>query len=366
MLGDSEPADRVWIYKEDVHPTGGIPRTISFTDVSIKPLGYPELRAARLDRPIRVQLEMFNGRIVETNVGGMDTSQYAKFTMPLDSPFRSKAISLMPGGWLPSGLAAYRSRTVILLDRNVVTEIVSRFEGGAGKGREPDFIDVFADEPVRLNPLLYAMEGNIQRRPGPELVADQLVEVINKLAKALPKARIQVGPDSLKGILGLIQDTEAGMAQRAAFLLRLASLLKNPVSARLRDRRWRDVLDAAREEGVPLNHLVVLAALSAVAVPGGLSPAKQILKFNEKYDASWAYNALNDLRSLDILAHLYATYPDEIVHLCTADKNLALFWTGIGASNFVRNGQGVTFNVRPVDALFPGETLQMWATDTVN
>lgn len=356
----SEPHDHVFVVKELEGPNGGPPRTIAFTDVDIRPLSYDQLATTKLHQSVTVPLEMSNGRVVDTDIDGVDTSRYANFRMTLESPFTSKAISLVRGGWLPSGLAAHRAKTIVLVDRNVVTEIVSRFAGGSRRGREPDFLDIFGDQHVRINPLLYAMEGNTRCEPGPELVAAQLEEVTVKLRSALPKARLQVGPGSTKGILGLIKDTRAGMERRTAFLTRLAPALKSPVGHRLRDRRWNEVLEAARECAVPLNSLVVLAALSTVAVPGGASPAKALLKFKHGYNETDAYNALADLRSLEVLTHLLALFPDEIVQLCTADRNLALFWTGIRASNFVRTGTGVSFDLDPIDRLLPGDTQGRW------
>jgi hypothetical protein len=249
---------------------------------------------------------------------------------------------------------------VILVDRNVVTEIVSRFEGGRKKGREPDFLDLFEDLPVCINPILYAIEGNTRAMPGPELVAEQLSEVTEKLQKALPKANLQIGSESLKGILGTIEDTRAGMGRRQEFLLRLAPTLKSPVSRKHFDRRWNEVLDAADACDVRRNSLVVLAVLSTVSVPNGASPTKALLKFKDGYSAADAYNALADLRSLEILITLFALFSEEIIQLCTADRNLALFWAGMRAHNFRYNGSSSSYGLSPVDGLLPAEARERW------
>ena len=57
---------------------------------------------------------------------------------------------------------------------------------------------------------------------------------------------------------------------------------------------------------------------------------------------------------------LYAMFPQERIHFCTADRALALFWTAIQASNFERRGSGFTFDLEPIDALLTGDTLQQW------
>lgn len=65
-----------------------------------------------------------------------------------------------------------------------------------------------------------------------------------------------------------------------------------------------------------------------------------------------AYNALADLRSLEVLMHLFALFPNERLLLCTGDKDLALFWAGIRASDFNWRGY-LEVKFSPVEALLP-------------
>lgn len=118
--------------------------------------------------------------------------------------------------------------------------------------------------------------------------------------------------------------------------------------------RRDEVLSKADQCGVSRASLVVLAALSAVFVANGASPAKRLLKIKADYRDVDAYNALVDLRSLEMLIHVFAWLPNLPTMLCTADKDMALFWVGIQASNFEQKGAGVSCNLSPVDALLPG------------
>ena len=85
------------------------------------------------------------------------------------------------------------------------------------------------------------------------------------------------------------------------------------------------MLEAADRNGVRRNAPVVLAALSAVAVPNSGSPGKKVLMSGPGYEAGDAYNALADLRSLEILIDLLAVFPEERPAIFTKDRNLALF-----------------------------------------
>jgi hypothetical protein len=330
---------------------------ITFTGEDIRPLGYSELAAAKLHQNHTIPLELPNSNLLDTNIAGLGKDQLYTVNLTLESRFTSRAIGLVKGGWLPSAFAASYLDTTILVDRNIVTEIIGRFDGGKAVGAEPDFLDLFANRPVRINPVLFAMEGNGRSIPTPQLVERQIEEVVRKLQAALPSAKLVV---SLKGALGLIEDTRPGFARKQQFLMGIAPSLAAPVSEKTMRRRWAEVLNAADDCAVSRKSLLVLAALSSVVVLNGGSPAKKLLKFRPNYSEEDAYNALVDLRSLEVLIHMFALFPNHPSLLCTADKNLALFWTGIRASNFERTDKGVSVNFSLVDELLGGSTSPQW------
>lgn len=259
-------------------------------------------------------------------------------------------------------LAATHLQTTILVDRNVVSQIIARFDGGRRIGREPDFLDLFADYPVRINPLLFVLEGNARSLPTPDLVAAQLNEVGAKLRRALPNAILLIGPDSLRGAIGLLEDVKDSTLRKQEFLTRVASSLASPVAKGRRMERLEEAVTTARSCGVPARSLVSLAVLSAIAVPNGGSPARRLLKFRHGYSAQDAYNSIADIRSLEILISLCSLFPDQPVQLCTADKDLALLWAGIQASNFRRteDGAGFSYDLAPIEQLLPDESISVW------
>jgi hypothetical protein len=48
--------------------------------------------------------------------------------------------------------------------------------------------------------------------------------------------------------------------------------------------------------------------------------------------------------------------------LCTADRDLALFWVDIRATDFRNDAGRGSFNLSPLEALLPGEALARKAT----
>jgi hypothetical protein len=350
----------MFTFKEHQGPGGAPGRTVAFTDVHIQPRSYAELDASALHKRITIQLEMLNGRIVDTDVEGVDTTHPAHFRTTLESPFTSRAIGLVRGGWLPSFLAATSPRATILVDRNIVSELVGRFDKGVRVGREPDFLDLFADMPVRINPMLYAIEGNNRAIPDPALARAQFQEVVEKLRRALPNAELMVGPQSMQGLLSVIDEIRAEMERKERFLLMVAARLHGPLGRKHINSRWSDVLHAADCCEIARNDIVVLAALSSVAVPNGTSIARRVLKIRDHYTRANAYNALADLQSLDLLIRAFGLFPDEVIQLCTADKALALFWCGIQASGFELEDDGVKYTMSPIEALLPGDFAEKW------
>ncbi|OSI68569.1 hypothetical protein BSZ22_20590 [Bradyrhizobium canariense] len=257
-------------------------------------------------------------------------------------------------------MAADVPDVVILLDRNVVSEIVERFEDGKRIGSRSEFLDLLADKSVRLNPVLFAMEGNVRAMPTRELVRQQLDEVAAKLRKALPQAQLVLGSDSLRGALGLIDESRQGFERKQAFLMRIAPALAAPVGRKNVPARSAEIMAAANACGVARSSLVVLAALSSAVVPNGQSPAKRVLKFKAGYAEEDAYNALVDLRALEMLIYLFSWFPSVPTTFFTADRNLALLWSGLRASDFEARGRGVRCSLSPVEQLLPGAYANQW------
>lgn len=355
VVGDIAPGERVLTYIErdgpENAPTG---RSASMVGVKVDPLGYEELIRHRLDAPITVPLNFSSAKIIESSIPEMVVGKYATVTSKLSSSYTAKTIGLVKGGWLPSGLALQQSM-VVLPDRCTVKEIRSRFHQGTKKARTSDFLDLFEGEAVAINPALFALESNIRRVPTPDVIAQQLEQAYAEIRAALPKAKlVPEDGSSLAGIVGINNDTREGMLRKQRFLMRLARKIHAPVSAKKIDALWSEIVTTADDCGVPRDSLVVVAVLSSILVPLGRSPAKKLLKLKESYTEKDAYNALADLRALEVLMCLFATNPDDEIMLCTGDRDLALFWAGLRASNFRWEGSFASFDVSLIEELVPG------------
>lgn len=170
-----------------------------------------------------IPLRWNNARVLESTIPEVAVEKFASGNATLESHYSSKTIGLVKGGWLPSGLAL-QNDMIVMPDRCTVSELFGRFrDGKKTAGANEDFLDFFADQHIRINPLLFALEGNLRKNPTPEVVEQQFEEACAKIKSSLPQAElVPAGKESLRGVVGIINDTQAGMARKQEFLMRLA------------------------------------------------------------------------------------------------------------------------------------------------
>jgi hypothetical protein len=335
-------------------PTG---RYAKVSGVTFSPLQYSDLVGKNLSKNWEASMNWKGEKVIESNFPDLAGDDPVSGSFAIEFDQTSRTIALVKGGWLPVGLAV-DAGFIILPDRCVFTEIKRRFAGGLKTNEEDrDFIDFLPSTTAVINPLLFVLEGNRRRNPTNEDIVSQFQEAISILKKALPDAVIHptdtVGREA---VLSIINDTKEGMEAKKMFLAKLAPKLCTPTKLSRRELLWDLILSTAKDCGVGARSLVVIAALSAATVPNGRSPAKRLLKLKVPYTEEDAYNALADLRALELLMHLFAQFPDEKMTICTADKDLALFWSGIRAREFKIVDGKLTFVVAPVEGLLPGIT----------
>lgn len=338
-------------------PTG---RSVILNDVNFAPLGYAQLLGAKPSKPIVVPLSGHAARGEIHGPNGSEQEGRGRFQSSLESEFTSDSIGLVRGGWLPSGLAI-KSDMIVFPDRCVVAKLKQRLVNGVPKtGIGKDFLDLFADTPIRINPLLFALEADVARQPTEAEAKASLEEAIGKIAAALPLAELVAGDQAgLQGALGLIADGAEGMRRKTAFLKRVWPFAASPVARSSLPERWQQVLSTADEVGVPSRSFVVLSVLSAIATPNGKSPAKKVLKLGGPLSEAKVYNGLSDLRALDILTMLLGAFPDQPTMFCTSDYDLAKLWVGVGAKDFEHRNGRVHYEIE-ASVLFPDVPDQLW------
>jgi hypothetical protein len=346
-------------------------RTLELTEGEITPLGFDDLANIfdKLDQPISFPLRLTGVRVGRNELEGLDGETVESISASLDSTLGSTTIGLVKGGWLPSGFAIADS--LILPDRCTVAAIRSRFLGGLRKnGLHDDFLDFLADHPVKINPMLCAMEGISGSKPPSETELSAIFDrTANGILEALPHAVIfPAKPAVMKGALGLIQDTAESFHRKQKFLLKAGPSLSAPVGKAKRLKLLDQMFELALACGISKASMLMLTVLSAASAGQSMNPARKLLKPRNPYTKKDAYNALSDLRALDLLIAACADFPNLQVSLMTNDKALALLWSGLQAHSFQRNGAHIQYSINPHRALFNGlsdeELKHMWDSIT--
>lgn len=189
---------------------------------------------------------------------------------------------------------------------------------------------------------------------------EQLDEAVIKIQRAMPKAQIVRGPNSVQGIMGIIDETRARFRREQTMLMEVARSISNPTPKKRRAERIRKLFEIADKHNIPRTAISVFCVVSSIAVENRKSPAAKLLKMNTTYTAKDAYNALCDLRALDLTLQGAARFPDENLFLCTADRNLALLWCGLQTVSSMTEDGHVAVSFDPIDELLPESTKGVW------
>lgn len=343
-------------FKETPRPDGPS-RTFEITDGMIRPLGYDDLLVVGSNRGTTIPIDFPAARIDAPDFPRLHEAGIARVTAHLTSDYASKAISIVPGGWLPSAWSMMNGNPLVLLDRNLISEITGRFRDGRTVGRRADFIDLIVGQKVRISPILSVLEGNKRAPPSFETMRAQLDEIVSKLRSALPVADIITTSETLSGLWGLLEGSRSEMAMMLAFLIKAVPRVAAPVARNRVESVWNEIVGIAHDHGVPLTSLAVICVLSAASSRNGTGPAKRLLKARSNYSTADAYNALCDLRSLDLLITVAAKFPAERAQICTADRDLALFWCSLDLCNVRAEAGEITYEITPHPALFSSTAL---------
>jgi hypothetical protein len=334
----------------------GTNKSLALTAGDVVPLGFDDLTAlhGRLREPITFPLQVRGAQIASTDFEHLDIAKKLNVRAELQSHFGSTVLGLVKGGWLPSGLIL-DEETLLLPDRCTVAALRSRFVGGEPKeGIQPDFLDFARGKALKVNPMLYAMEGTSGScNPDAAEISALYERAALKIGEALPNAiMFPSKDDALRGMLGLLQEQAKGFAARQRFLTSAAPLLAAPVSRRALPALWQRLLELAERHGVPRASMLVCALFSASAALPAMNPAMGVLKPRRQYTSKHAFNALADFRALDLLIAAGADFPDKRVALLTEDRALALYWTGMQTHSHHRDGANIRYVLKPHAAMF--------------
>ncbi|WP_347908067.1 hypothetical protein [Pseudomonas grandcourensis] len=271
--------------------------------------------------------------------------EWVNVSLTLEPVVENDCICLVRGGWVP--LFYSLANANIIADRNIISEINTRFSGGQLSPPERDrndFIDFMADTKCgcTLNTLAFALEGNRQELPSLEIIIEQYNSALKILNQSLPHIKTWPTPEvDMAQTEALLNGYRGYFIQGMEFLEEVAPLLMNTPSKSKKHKLWRDILTAAQKTGVSPQHICVAASISAASAGQNFNPAKRIIKPKPTYKKKDAYNAMYDFFLLFLLDTFQEEHPESRSVLLTRDKQLAMFWMGMNVVTTQRDSDSI-------------------------
>lgn len=259
------------------------------------------------------------------NIVSNDIEKEDTVDLNLTNSIKNDSYLIVMGGWIPCSFVS--NNTLLLSDRNVVSEIIRRYNNGLKKVTEEldSFDNIFLNTNIILDLSPFLIEGNQQILPTNEQMDIQYNTVYHELKLALPKLHIATYQNSyyhqIKNKLSPI------IEKRIIFLKKIAPKINKQFTNKTKEKAVKLVFEIAEEMKLEKNDLVILLALLRIVINGNKNPAQLVLKDSQNYSEENAYNAVLDLVTIELLVNYHSFYDDNIYKkaFITRDKGLSLF-----------------------------------------
>jgi hypothetical protein len=263
--------------------------------------------------------------------------------------------ALISDGWLPLPLVHSQR---FLVDRNVISSLRKLRERPHSQNLQAFrwWTSFFNKGTPLFNPLPYAWEGSFRRRPTFSEFIDAYEEGSVEIKNAFPKANItSFDSNHLSALYQFITSFESRDRKEADFLCSICPLISNRVP-RNKEKSIADKIRLeAKRVGVRLNSFVFISVLSCLYddCHGNLfSIGRKLLKPKIGYGVSEAFNALSDLRNIELAAAIMTCFPENPFAIATCDYALASFWCALSLRGLPISGK-IEFHFKLTKELFP-------------
>lgn len=321
-----------------------------------EPLSYDDLLLKKSSYEIKFKAESVEienkGERTKHEQGEVKTLINFKQNLPI--------YSLVEGGWLPPPFVRPRN---LFVDRNVVSNI-KKITQGSSQGRIQDlewWLKMVDNDNLIINPILYAIEGNQRRFPTLDELKKSFEEALAEIKKVFPKAKlISFTDETYPLVFTDLSRIFEHRKKEAKFLVKTAPLIFQRISNSRLSQTESEILEIAKDEGLDLKSLPVLAVLSCLYEnTDGLyfHTARKIIKPKSSYSEEDAYNTLADFNALEMfvgsgaLSKLATEFPPFAFSTC--DKPIALFGCGLGFNKNELRENGLNTNISINEYLFP-------------
>lgn len=340
-------------------------RSVEFGPTYVHPLGVSDLLALQQDNATAIQMQLVaNDPLVdgEKQIGRATIKTSMIFGEP------PTIFSLVKGGWLPLPFAMPPR---FLVDRNVVISLRKlRLGQTVLNGQALVWWTKFFEEGSALfNPLPYAFEAGFRRKPTMDEFIAAYDEGVMELHASLPKCRIiDFEQFHYRAAYMQLEAFDHRNERESKFLLCVCALIAERIPTHKEQDVLRTIISVADQSNIARSSLIVLAVLSCLFEDvHGKQPSigRQIIKPKKIYTMANAYNAVSDLRHIELAAAGQIFFQEDAFSLCTCDRAIALFWSALSIRGESQVTDVIHFTFDLTTELFPrlgtAELLQLEA-----
>jgi hypothetical protein len=322
--------------------------TLEYEPIRIAALGYEQLRDIKPGQALELRMTcrnpVHNGRVVP---GPRQVTQTITFREA------AAIVALVPGGWLPM---PFGLPSRFLVDRNVVVKLAKIRRGDStANGQELLWwTQFFESGNATFNPLPYALEGGLRRKPTFTEFKDAYDQGASELVDSFPKCHVVKFEDRhYRAAYDQLEAFDARYEREAQFLLQACPMIVHRVAPQHVRGLESHLLSLADSLGLQRAGIPVLAVLSCLYEDpqGAVSIGRKLLKPRRKYSPADAYNALSDVRHIEVAAAGQVLLEERFL-LCTCDIGLASLWTALNVTGQDVGGGRIEFTFTFTQDLF--------------
>ena len=287
----------------------------------IVPNSFPDM--LQMNKIDKVKVKLFN--IQSNTIHNDDVLE-----LEMDNFIKNEAFLLVFGGWIPCTFI--KKNTILLSDRNIVSEIIRRYKNGMKKINEPldSFDNIFLNNniPIMLDISPFVIEGNEQNIPTNSMIDEQVDNASKDIKLALPNLKIAPYHNGNTYYYELKDSLKPIIEKRMIFLQKVAPKLNKQFTKKTRQKAVEIVFKTAKETKLEKSDIVIMLALLRILMKGNKTAAQDVLKDSQTYSEENAYNAAFDLSTIEMLInwHIYHEKNTNFnISLITKDKGLSLF-----------------------------------------
>lgn len=328
-------------------------RSVEFVPDFVRPLGVAELRSLHQDPETAIELQLGAGDLL---VDGEKQPGHARVKTKITFSEPPIIFALVGGGWLPLPFAMPPR---FLVDRNVVISLRKlRLGQTVESGQALVWWTKFFEQGSALfNPLPYAFESGYRRKPTMAEFVAAYDEGVAELREALPKCEVvRFDQTHYRAAYALLEAFDRRNERETEFLLRTCTLVAERAPKRKVQEILRAIISTADQFSVVRTTPVVLAVLSCLFedIHGDLPLiGRRVIKPKKAYTVSDAFNAISDLRHIELAAVGQTYFQDAAFALCTRDRPVALLWSALSLRGEFKTRDAVEFTFELTRDLFP-------------